>query len=117
MSFLLADRSVSGVVLTDHKAEYNNKYFHSQFDKLDLNEVSMQAVCDVASTVARTAYKLAAPDSPVPEDLAADCFLVAQLFDCLTMSYECDLMKQLYVDLQVGMHYRCLSSFLYLTVL
>lgn len=101
MSFLLEDRSLEGLVLAEHEAEYLNPYYHSQFDTMDKNEIDVQAVCDIATVVARAVASLASDGADIPE-VQADCPTIAALYQCFTLSLDCDLVEQLYQDLEIS---------------
>ena len=108
MSFLLQDRTLEGVVLAEHETEYLNPYYHSQFDTMDKNQIDVQAVCDVATVVARAVASLASEGADLPE-VHADCQTIAALYQCFTLSLDCDLVEQLYQDLEISTSFAKIS--------
>mmetsp|Transcript_19504 Transcript_19504/g.74846 ORF Transcript_19504/g.74846 Transcript_19504/m.74846 type:complete len:217 (+) Transcript_19504:15-665(+) len=68
---------------------------------MDENNIDVQAVCDVATVVSRSIASLASDGADLPL-VSADCTTVAALFQCFTLRLDCDLVRQLYQDLEIG---------------
>ncbi|KAM4690329.1 nicastrin [Rhinophrynus dorsalis] len=98
----LRARNIPGVVLTDHRTAYSNKYYHSMYDTadnihmnypdglskedaLDFVTNTAQSLADVATVLARTLYKLAGGNGTA--EIKADPKKVTQmLYGFLKMS-------------------------------
>ncbi|XP_046853544.1 LOW QUALITY PROTEIN: nicastrin-like [Xenia sp. Carnegie-2017] len=88
-SFLKENGGVPGVVITDHKAAYTNKFYNSRFDELDLFQSSVKNITNLATTVAKTLYKLAYNETK--DDIEASEELVNRLLMCLYNTGDCSV--------------------------
>ncbi|RMX60946.1 hypothetical protein pdam_00003426 [Pocillopora damicornis] len=106
--FLKKNRSIPGIVLTDHKEEYSNKFYNSHFDDLYQvgGNVSMdndtvyviteftKKLSNISSTVATALYTLANDGTAPDFDIKADEALVGHLIFCLFNRSDCPLYRQ-----------------------
>ncbi|KAK6963919.1 nicastrin [Biomphalaria glabrata] len=110
--FLMARKDLPVVVLTDHEAEFTNKYYNSRFDTADklggfdypedandtvkYNYITKQAllIANLSSTLARYLYNASTgknPTAAVLQNLTADPLMVTRLLYCFLISPNCEL--------------------------
>ncbi|XP_032234875.2 nicastrin [Nematostella vectensis] len=108
--FLMSNNKIPGVVLTDHEANFTNKYYNSRFDDLfnvqgnfsrikNTSQIYLQSpftekVTKVANTIANTLYTLANDGQPPKEPLSVDPFLVGHLAYCSFYRGNCPLHQE-----------------------
>jgi len=92
-SFLLHNGYTHGTVLSDYDEHFANQYFHSIFD--DYRNINATNICNAATLLARTLYKLAGGNSTFQgnQSLNVDCEAANKLVLCLTKDFNCDLVK------------------------
>jgi len=105
MSFLQADPTLSGVVLTEHQSEYRNPYFHSRLDNQD--NVNLTALCEISLTLAKSLFLLGVNgtydhNGLSVDDLTVNCTALLELYTCFTLTYECPLVRELNPSLKVA---------------
>eukprot|EP01102_Stenamoeba_stenopodia_P013493 TRINITY_DN4389_c0_g1_i1.p1 TRINITY_DN4389_c0_g1~~TRINITY_DN4389_c0_g1_i1.p1 ORF type:complete len:708 (-),score=169.18 TRINITY_DN4389_c0_g1_i1:53-2176(-) len=96
MSFLVQDRTIPSVVLTDHSGPYQNKYFGSRFDNVDNIDYNM--VCDAATLLTRTLFLLSTSSYVDPSFLQANCTFVNTVLDCFLKDNNCSLLHEFDLD-------------------
>ncbi|KAJ2959748.1 hypothetical protein NQZ79_g4838 [Umbelopsis isabellina] len=114
MSFLKKKRSIASVVIADYQKSLNS-YYHGDFDDtMDLTSAS-SAICNVASSTARSLWLAAQgiSNGTAPPAVTADCNLVTSLLSCLTYNYSCPLIQQYYTVNNAARisHYSSVFSF------
>ncbi|XP_078381644.1 nicastrin-like isoform X2 [Oculina patagonica] len=106
--FLRSNNNIPGIVLTDHKQEYKNKFYNSHFD--DLYQVGgnyskendtvylitefTKKLAKISSTVATALYTLANDGDPPKDDIKADDALIGHLVYCLFNRSNCPLYRE-----------------------
>ena len=83
LSFLEANSSTPGVVLTGYESVYSNKFYHSMYDTKD-DAFIVDSLSRVSTLLARTLYVAAGGEKTVADTLTADDVLVRNLYTCLT---------------------------------
>ncbi|KMS99114.1 hypothetical protein BVRB_2g047570 [Beta vulgaris subsp. vulgaris] len=85
MSFLNKNSQISGVILEDFDATFENEFYHSHLD--DISNINSTSVVAAASLVARSLYILATDmkDSDISDldVIHANASLIEELLDCL----------------------------------
>jgi nicastrin len=89
-SFLLRWPATPAVVLTDHGATYENRFYQSMFDTFD--NVKPQLVCDAAAVLAEAVAALQGYGTRVP--VSVNCSLVTTLLQCFAQDWRCDLFRE-----------------------
>eukprot|EP00013_Stygamoeba_regulata_P025361 CAMPEP_0177652288 /NCGR_PEP_ID=MMETSP0447-20121125/13039_1 /TAXON_ID=0 /ORGANISM="Stygamoeba regulata, Strain BSH-02190019" /LENGTH=703 /DNA_ID=CAMNT_0019155501 /DNA_START=31 /DNA_END=2142 /DNA_ORIENTATION=+ len=90
-AFLLKDRTLPGVVLTEHRDQYVNRHYQSRLDRR--SGIDIQVVADFATMLARSLYSLAGGD-PRKYNITVDTDFVDQLFLCMTEDFKCPLIAE-----------------------
>lgn len=89
-SFLLAQQSLSGVVLGGYDGPFADPRYHSHMDTHTfLNPAS---ITQVSTFLARAAYSAAGGSDADLPTISANATLVSALLDCLTQDWNCPLM-------------------------
>ncbi|XP_031564484.1 nicastrin-like [Actinia tenebrosa] len=112
--FLKSNKEIPGIVLTDHKAEFLNKYYNSRFDdalyvqgnfsrienssKIFLHNKFTERLTDVATTVANALYTLANDGKAPKKPLKADEDIVGHLVYCSFYRTDCSLFKSVFTS-------------------
>ncbi|KAH7352865.1 hypothetical protein KP509_19G068000 [Ceratopteris richardii] len=98
MPFVHANKSMSGVILTEFNSVYMNKYYHSSMDIS--GQINTSTIAVAASLVARTLYILASGQSNITSSVAdlltVNESLIEQLVSCLLTcnpGMSCDLVS------------------------
>ena len=100
-AFLTVNASIPTVVLTDHRREFINRFYHSQFDVGRTNLLhadgatdTSPTMCALATLVARGLFVAAGGNESYVGAIAADCRLVVSLLLCLTVDSGCAELTQ-----------------------
>lgn len=111
--FLRSDKKIPGVVLTDHKEHYSNKFYNSHFDDLYqvggnfskendtvylLNDFTKK-LAKIAATLARTLYILANDSQPPEYEINADNdteAVIGHLAYCFFVRANCPLYREVF---------------------
>lgn len=97
-SLALTDKTF---VITDHAAEYNNKYYHSHFD--DFENIDIDAVKKSAKFLAQSLYSLANEIDAVDASMVSiNETLVEDLTYCLTKNISCSLVSTILQDTRLS---------------
>lgn len=89
--------SISQVVLTSHQHEFVNTHYASPLDTLSstfFNDSSMQNMCDTATTIGQSVYKLAGGSILNSLTYTANCTLIRELWQCLGVNAACPLISR-----------------------
>lgn len=95
-SFLKKDQSIPGLLITNHKESFSNKFYNNEWDtyrSID-SETLVQHLADVARTVSATAYELATSNS-LDATIAANQSLIRDTLDCYLSNGNCSLFNWL----------------------
>ncbi len=86
-SFLQRLPNTPTVVLTDHGAVYENRFYQSMFDSFE--NADMQMVCNAASVLAEAVATL--QEYPVKMPISVNCSLATELLSCFSHDWRCPL--------------------------
>eukprot|EP00457_Paulinella_chromatophora_P003187 gb/GEZN01003193.1/.p1 GENE.gb/GEZN01003193.1/~~gb/GEZN01003193.1/.p1 ORF type:complete len:665 (+),score=84.46 gb/GEZN01003193.1/:94-2088(+) len=89
-AFVKERNDMPAIVLTDHAQAYSNKYYQSELDKI--NNQQVLNLCNVATLTARVLYK-SAGGVDNSNNINANCTLLAEMFNCWTNDFACDLFQ------------------------
>ena len=78
MSFLYANRSQAGVVITEFRSEFVNEYYQSVYDNSTL--INIANLCKATTLFARTIFSIATEGDVIPDELNANCDIVLFYF-------------------------------------
>jgi len=98
LSFINADSGLApkGIVITDHVAQYKNKFYSSIFDTYE--NVDPTLICKAASAIAQVISALGRDVDPSKDAeiglIQANCTLVNELLDCFTRNNSCTLRQE-----------------------
>ena len=99
-TFLKNEPSITGIVLTNHRNEYSNKFYNSLNDYfLGINESESklsERLTDISTVISKTIYKLLTNQSN--DSIKSNETLVEQLLDCYLRSPVCHLFKYVWPD-------------------
>lgn len=83
-----------GAVLSGYNNQYENPFYRSRFDRrLSVNDSAVTELTKVATLLAQAAYRIAGGD-PEAVSLVANASVVAELENCLTFDFSCDLVQE-----------------------
>ena len=89
-SFLLRWPATPALVLADHGAAYENRFYQSMYDTFD--NVNPQLVCDAAAVLAEAVAALQVYPARVP--VAVNCSLATELLRCFAQDWRCPLFRE-----------------------
>eukprot|EP01135_Chromosphaera_perkinsii_P012275 Nk52_evm12s2630 gene=Nk52_evmTU12s2630 len=102
-SFLLEDREIPAVVITDYKDEFLNGWYQSRRDTSPFNNLmkpdAIARMCKLVTVYARSLYKRASGIAYIPtveSFINANCTEVTYLLDCLTVNQDCRIRNNLW---------------------
>ncbi|KAK3764619.1 hypothetical protein RRG08_008497 [Elysia crispata] len=114
--FLMERADIPVVVVTDHQAEYTNKFYNSRLDlaefinatdyppglteaeKYDFVTTQAEMISELATALARYLYEAStgvAPDPNVKDTLTANTSTVTHMLYCFLVSPNCELLKEI----------------------
>ncbi|XP_071511274.1 nicastrin-like [Diadema antillarum] len=106
--FLRSQPDIPGVVITDHDGGFQNLYYNSRLDLPEVFGVNYtnyndtdelpifpvaEQLADVATTLARTLYRLARPSATDAENITAEAELVNDLLFCFIQKPNCSRLR------------------------
>jgi len=95
-SFLKKDPSIPGLLISNHKEAFTNKFYNNEWDtyrSID-SEKLVQHLADVARTVSATAYELATSKS-LDDTIVANQTLIRDTLECYLSNGNCTLFNWL----------------------
>lgn len=105
-TFLKEDASLIGIVVTNHRKEYVNKFYNSfldNFNRLKTNETQLiTALTDISTVISRTVFDLLTASSPKKSAssekarIKANRTVMKDLFQCYMVNSNCSLFNMVY---------------------
>ncbi|XP_065565681.1 nicastrin-like [Artemia franciscana] len=99
-SFLKRDQRIPGIVITNHKGSFKNRYYSSEYDTADaLNfskskQIIVDNIAAVSNVLTSTIYKLAT-DQKLPTSIAPDKEFIGEVLECFLINNNCTLLRYL----------------------